>query len=115
MAYVVVITKECYFAVHAADTGENADTTSHSLTSIAHSFSLSLFLSLSLSPSLSVSFSLYLSSCKFEFGVMPMALEEDPVSKTPCLSACPLNLRKAECLSCPVSVSASVSGTGSNS
>ena len=38
-------------------------------------------------------------SCKFEFGIMPLPLEEDPVSKTPCLSACPLQLMKEECMS----------------
>ena len=38
-------------------------------------------------------------SCKFEFGIMPLPLEDDPISKTPCLSACPLQLMKEECMS----------------
>mmetsp|Transcript_22154 Transcript_22154/g.21383 ORF Transcript_22154/g.21383 Transcript_22154/m.21383 type:complete len:274 (-) Transcript_22154:366-1187(-) len=37
-------------------------------------------------------------SCKFEFGVMPMPLEEDPICKTPCLQNCSLGVNKPSCL-----------------
>ena len=32
-------------------------------------------------------------SCRFEFGVMPVPLAEDPINKSPCLSICTVKLR----------------------
>lgn len=36
-------------------------------------------------------------SCTFEFGVLPVPLQEDPISNSPCLQICPKGKRSTEC------------------